>query len=203
MKKTFIKWFCFIFIFFIISCSGTKLTQTQVNKKLTGKPVSDILVIGIADKEKNRLSFENQFIAHFKEVGVEAVSSADVIPMPPDLKLEKKDILNAVKKFQNDAVIITHVKSIEDKEIRTREARSRTSFYSYYGFVYGYANQPGYSSTKKIVRLETNLYDVKTEQLIWSGVSKTWNKESKKEIINDVIKVIIDDLQKNKIISIK
>ncbi|MCD6586445.1 MAG: hypothetical protein J7K96_11840 [Desulfobacteraceae bacterium] len=203
MKKNSIKWFCFIFIFFIISCSGTKLTQKQVNKKFIGKPVSDILVIGIEDKEKNRVSFENKFVAALKAVGVEALSSADVIPMPPDLKLEKEDILNTVKKFQNDAVIITHVKSIEDKEVRTRDARSRTSFYSYYGFVYGYANQPGYSSTKKIVRLETNLYDVKTEQLIWSGVSKTWNKDSKNEIINDVIQVVIEDLQKNNIISMK
>jgi len=51
--------------------------------------------------------------------------------------------------------------------------------------------------------LETNLYDVKTEKLIWSGQSKTWSKDSKYQIINDVIKVVVDDLQKNKLISPK
>jgi len=51
--------------------------------------------------------------------------------------------------------------------------------------------------------LETNLYDVKTEELIWSGQSKTWSKDSKYQILNDVIKVVIDELQKNKLISPK
>jgi len=45
--------------------------------------------------------------------------------------------------------------------------------------------------------------NVKTEKLIWSGKSKTWSKDSKDRIINDVIKVVIDDLQNNKLISPK
>ncbi|MBC2716413.1 MAG: hypothetical protein HF978_14000 [Desulfobacteraceae bacterium] len=203
MKKNPIKWYFFIFVFFIISCSGTKLTQKQVNEEFKGKPVSDILVIAIADKEKSRLSFEKKFVAHLKAVGVEAVSSADVIPMPADLELQKEDILNAVKKFKNDAVIITHVKSIEDKDIYTRNYRGGRGYYGYYGYAHSYVHNPGYSSIDTIVRLETNLYDVKTEQLIWSGQSKTWNKDSKNEIINDVIKVVINDLQKNKLIKKK
>lgn len=195
-----VKWSFFIFIFFIISCAGTKLTHKQINEEFKGKPVSNILVIGIADNDKNRRAFENKFVAQLKKAGINAISSANVIPMPTDLKLEKEDILSVVKKYQNDAVIITHVKSLEEKEVRTRDARSRTSFYSYYGFVYGYANNSNYSGTNTSVLLETNLYDVKTEQLIWSGQSKTLKPESVNELLNDVIKVVIDDLQKNNLV---
>ncbi|MES0448059.1 MAG: hypothetical protein ABUJ92_16105, partial [Desulfobacterales bacterium] len=76
----------------------------------------------------------------------------------------------------------------------------------YYGFYrrrFSWASSAGYSSTSKTLRLETNLYDVKTEELIWSGQSKTWSRDSKYEIINDVIKVVINDLQNNKLISPK
>ena len=138
-----------------------------------------------------------------KASGVNAVSSAATIPMPPDLKLKKEDILDVVKQYNNDAVIVTHLQSVKDKDVRTRDAVSRTSFYSYYGFAYGYAGQTNYSSTNTTVLLKTKLYDVKTEQLIWSGQSETWSKDSQDQIIDDVINVVIKDLEKNKLIAPK
>lgn len=203
MKFFFAKTCCFILIFFIVSCSGTKLTQKNVNEEFIGKPVSNILVIGIGDKHKKRISFENKFVAQLKAAGVEAVSSADVIPMPPDLKLTKEDIIDVVKRFKNDAVIVTHVKGIEDKFIQSQGMSTLTSFYSYYGGVYGYISSPGYTTTETVVRLETRLFDVKTEKLMWSGESKTWNMDSEKEIMNDVIKTVIEDLRENKMIMVK
>ncbi len=163
MKKNYIKLVCFICMFFITACSGkgTKLTQTNLNEELKGKSVSNILVIAIADKHKVRVAFENKFVQQLKASGVNAVSSAATIPMPPDLKLEKEHILDVVKKYNNDAVLITFLQSVKDKDIRTRDALSLTSFYSYYGFAFGYAGQPNYSSTNKNVVPETRLYDVK------------------------------------------
>jgi hypothetical protein len=51
--------------------------------------------------------------------------------------------------------------------------------------------------------LATNLYDVKTEKRIWSGESETLKAGSVDQVINDVIKVVIDDLQNNKLITPK
>jgi hypothetical protein len=205
MKQSSVKWFgyLFSFVFLIISCAGTELTHKQINEAYKGKPVSNILVIGITGNEDSRRFFERKFVAKLKSAGVEAVSSEDAIPMPPDLKLTKEMILNAVNQFKNDAVIITHLIDKEEKEAFTRGGQAYTGYYGFYSSRFSYANDPGYSSTSKTARLETNLYDVKTEQLIWSGQSKTWSKDSKYQIINDVIRVVVDDLQKNKLISPK
>jgi len=203
MKCFPVKTCCFILIFFIASCSGTKLTQKQVNEKFVGQPVSNILVIGIANKHDKRISFENKFVARLKAAGVEAVSSAEKIPIPSDLQLEKADIIDVVKKFHNDAVIVTHVKSIEDKFIQTQGTPTMTGVYGYYGLVFGYVNSPGYTSTDTVVRLQTNLYDVKTEQLMWSGESKTWDVDSGYKMMDEVISAVIEDLQKNKMIPVK
>jgi hypothetical protein len=207
MKQSSVKWFWYLFsfIFLIISCAGTEteLTQNQVNEAYKGKPVSNILVIAITGNEDSRRSFEQKFVAQLKSAGVEAISSEDSIPMPPDLKLTKEMILNAVNQFKNDAVIITHLVDKEEKEAFTRGGRVYTGYYGFYNSRFSYANDPGYSSTSKTVRLETNLYDVKTEKLIWSGQSKTLSKDSKYQIINDVIKVVINDLQNNKLITPK
>jgi hypothetical protein len=207
MKQISVKWFgyLFSFVFIIISCAGTELTHTQVNEAYKGKPVSDILVVAITGNEDSRRSFERQFVAQLKSAGVEAISSEEAIPMPADLEMKKETILNAVKQFENDAVIITHLIDKEEKEAFTRGGSAHGGYYGFYHsrYTYSYARDPGYSSTSKSVRLETNLYDVKTEKLIWSGQSKTLSKDSKYHIMNDVIKVVINDLQKNKLISPK
>jgi hypothetical protein len=205
MKENFVKWFgyLFSFAFLIISCGGTEITQTKVDEAYKGKPVSDILVIAITGNEHNRRSFEKKFVAQLKSVGVDAISSEKAIPMPPDLELKKETILAAVSQYENDAVIITHLIGKEEKDVYTRGGSAHGGYYGFYRSRYSYAHDPGYSSTSTTVRLETNLYDVKTEKLIWSGKSETWSKGSKDQIINDVIKAVISDLQKNKLIAPK
>ena len=205
MKQSSVKWFgyLFFFIFLIISCAGTDLTHKQVNEAYKGKPVSDILVIAITGNEDSRRSFEQRFVAQLEATGVEAIASVDAIPMPADLEMKKEAILDAVNQFGNDAVIITHLIGKEEKEVYSRTGPAQIGYFGSYHSRYRYAHTTGYSSTSTTLRLETNLYDVKTEKLIWSGQSKTWNKDSKNQIINDVIKVVINDLQNNKLISPK
>ena len=203
MKQSSVKWFgyLFSFVFLIISCAGTELTNTQINEAYKGKPVSDILVIAITGNEDSRRSYERKFVAHLESIGVEAISSEDAIPMPPNLKMEKETIVNAANQFENDAVIITHLIDKEDKESYTRGGHG--GYYGFYHRRFTWSHGTGYSRTSKTIQLETNLYDVKTEELIWSGQSKTLSKDSKYQIINDVIKIVINDLQNNKLISPK
>ncbi len=203
MKENFVKWFgCLLFFTFLIfSCSGTEITRNPVDEAYRGKPMSDILVIAITGNEHSRRSFEKKFVAQLKSVGVDAISSEEAIPMPPDLELKKEAILAAVSQYENDAVIITHLIGKEEKDVYTRGGSAHGGFFGFYRSRYSSAHDPGYSSTSTTVRLETNLYDVKTEKLIWSGRSKTWSKGSKNQIINDVIKAVINDLQKNKLIA--
>ena len=204
MTQSSVKWFGYLvsFAFMILSCAGTELTHTQVNEAYKGEPASNILIIAITGNEDSRRSFERKFVSQLESVGVEAISSEEAIPMPTDLELKKETILNAVKQFENDAVIITHLIDKEEKEAFTRGGQAHSGYYGFYHsrYTYSYARDPGYSSTSKNLRLETNLYDVKTEKLIWSGQSKTLSKDSKYQIMNDVIKVVISDLQNNKLI---
>lgn len=202
MKQNTIKWFvCAVFLgILVIACAGTELTDTQVHKTVRDKPVSNILVIGIADKENNRRYFENEFVTALEATGVKAVSSADVISIPADKELKKDVILDVVNKFKNDAVIITHVAGVEKKDVYTPPTRSYGGYYDYYNNIYLHTHEPGYYSTHTQVRLKTNLYDVKTERLLWSGQSKTINPGSTRKVIDEVIQVVVKDLQKNKLL---
>jgi hypothetical protein len=187
----------------VFSCAGggTELTKKQKDKTYSGKTVSDILVIVIADQEKTRRNFEQKFVVRLKDAGVDAVSSAEVISMPSDLKLKKAEILKAVEQYGNDAVMITHLAGLEDKEVHNRINPGAHGYHTYYDLIHSYVHDPGYSTTRTTVRLETNLYDVATEKLIWSGQTKSWNVKSESDVINDVIDIVVNELQKSKLLA--
>lgn len=186
--------YLFSFVFLIVSCAGTDFKETRVDDADKGNPVSNILIIAVTGNEHNRRSYERKFVAHLKSVGVEAVASEKSIPMPGDLKLKTETILNTVDQYKNDAVIITQLVGKETDDIYQRGGVTRHGYFSY-------TRNPGYSSTITKVRLETNLYDAKTGERIWSGRSKTLSKDSTDRIMNDVIKTVIANLKKNRLIA--
>jgi len=186
-----------------LSCGGTQITKSSIDRNRVGKPVSDILVIVVADKPENRATFERKFVEHLQAAGVEAVSSTEAFPMPPDLKLEKDVILKAVAKYETDAVIITFLAGIEEKDTNVNTGRVYQGYYDYYGFAYGYVNDTGFYRGVTTVKLRTNLYDVKTEKLIWSGESKSTDVGSVGQLTNEVIPLVVAELQKNNLIAPK
>jgi hypothetical protein len=179
------------------SCASTKLTHTWVHEDYKGKAFSHFLVIGVSDQKPLRLSFEEKFVEQLKQAGVDAVSSTDSIDIPADKKLEKEEILEAVQRNQNDAVIVTHLVGVEKEEVYNPPSGVRRGYYGYYRLSYDIMHRPGYSTTQTFVRLETNVYDVKTEKPIWSGQSETWQPGSEKQIIDEVISLVIKDMRKN------
>ena len=177
-----------------IACSGSELTTKRIDPDTPTGPVSDILVIVVADRDETRRFFEDRFAEVLQNAGVDAVASASAISMPSDLELKKEAILEAVDRYDSDAVLITHLADFAYAESRSRVNPEELGFYSYYGALYAYYHDPGYSRTYATVLLETNLFEVKTEMLIWSGQTKSWDKDSPVEIINDSISLVVRDL---------
>jgi hypothetical protein len=70
-------------------------------------------------------------------------------------------------------------------------------YYGYYGMGYDVVHEPGYTRTTTIVRLETHLYDVRTEKLLWGAHSDTFDPSSTDDIIQSVSKTISKRLAKD------
>jgi hypothetical protein len=61
-------------------------------------------------------------------------------------------------------------------------------------------NTPGYYQENKVYKLETNVYDVKSEKLVWNGLTETVNPETAQDAANSIINVIVMDMIDHKII---
>jgi hypothetical protein len=63
---------------------------------------------------------------------------------------------------------------------------------------YRQVSSPDYLREDKTVRVETNLYATATREgeLVWTGISDSFNPNSAKKAINGVVKVVVKDLEK-------
>jgi hypothetical protein len=79
--------------------------------------------------------------------------------------------------------------------------------FGYYGIYYNYMSDyqeqsfsPDYYALDKTFFLETNLYNVSTEKLLWSVQSKAFNPEDLDSAFKTYKKLLIDNLKKEGLI---
>ncbi len=190
----------------LVSCANTKISQSWVEPD-NKKAYDNLLIIGIAESEQNRRAYESHFVDDLRAIGVGAEASYKLIKS--NVKIDRDSVAKAIKGLDIDGVIVTHLVAIDEETVY----RPSTGYmygggygvgygggyygglYSYYPHVNSYVNNPGYYTTHETYTLETNLYDVESEELVWSARSRSFSPESAQEVIVDVTTLLIKDLQ--------
>ena len=155
------------------------------------------MVLGLSDSESMRRSFEEQFAESLGANGVEAVTAHSLVPT--DKELSEEQFLTLLKEQSVDTLILTRVVGEQDR-LRYNppvvHPRPYYTHYGYYNWTYDQVYAPGYVEDYVEIHLETNLYDVQTSKLIWSGQKKVTDETSAKSNLRNVIKAVVKDLKK-------
>jgi ABC-type branched-subunit amino acid transport system substrate-binding protein len=143
-----------------------------------------------------RKQFENEYVKQLAIKKIEAIPSYTVLS--PDEMLDKNTIVSKIKDMNIDGVIVT--KLIE----KTKKSYAGSSFQggSYHAhYVDSFHFADSYRATQAdYVMLETNLYDTKTEKLVWSGLSETFIFRTTSESIKPFIESMIQNLSNDNMI---
>jgi hypothetical protein len=187
------------------SCaSPTRFTLLWHDQNYSGAPLQDILILGVADQPGKRRLFEDTFAQAFIGNGTNAVASYKVLP--DGGKPDQSVIDRAIASRRTDAVLVTHLLGVEEKEIYhppvsyTFPRHYRLGYYGHYVTVWDHIHQPGYYSRHQAVRLESNLYDSQTGKLIWSAQSETLDPESANVLIDSLSREVLRNLKQQKLI---
>jgi len=181
-----------------VSCATTKMTDSWRDDNFRGT-VRKAVVIGIFKEPDTRKIFEDEFADRLKARGVDATASHKIIP---DAELPDKDVvIGKIRKLGADAVLVTRIVDMEtEKNYVPGQAYAVPTYYSYYGAYYSYSYRPGYTETTGYAYMETNLYGLGDEKLIWSGRSKTKISATRYELIQAFVKTMLDGLSEAKLI---
>jgi len=206
-KGIFCSFILFIAALVLNSCASTTLTSVWKDENYRVGNIKKVLIIGFSEKPAVRRFFEDEFKRQMTPLGIGAISSYTVIPYE---KLSDKEFLAAqAKDLRADAVLITR---LVDKKTVQSYLSPETTYYTYTGprdypywpaycvNCYEIVTRPGYTIENEIVSLETNLYETRTDKLIWSALSDTFAESGKDEYIKSFIRVILKRLSNDKIL---
>jgi hypothetical protein len=195
----------------IVGCSASNswLVQVWTDPSITDRPAGKTLIIGMAREDVNRRLFESEMSALFEFKGVDADASYTLLPELPEANESGKEAVRAAiagKRFKT--VLVTRLIRIETEvEYVPGTAHSvetldpdHLGFFSHYGQSYTVVHEPGYLVQNQVVRLETRMFDVASEVLIWAAVSETFNPETVSDVVRTFGAEMLEDLEKNKLL---
>jgi hypothetical protein len=159
----------------LTSCgTSTKLSSSWVDPAAPGHSYNKLIVVGVAQNAGVRRTFEDEFVKELQSRGVNAAQSYQVLG---EGKIDKAAAAAKLREVGADGVIVTRL--VDQQTVNTYYPPTYSAAPSaYYGGWYGYYNMgymssPGYYSEDQVLRVETNLYDLSNDKLMWSGLTDT------------------------------
>lgn len=190
------------FSLLLTSCATTSLTTSWHDAQFSGSATfDDVLIIGVSEDETLRRLYEDGFVAKLAESDLRAVPSytLDI----PDIKPTRAAVAAAVDAAKARYVLMTrHVNTDTKQHYRPPEPVYVDPYYSrmdrYYPLAYREAYyRPGYTYSVTTVLLESNLYDVETQKLVWSAQSKSVDPAMTQKYLDELISIFAQDLKKS------
>ena len=197
-------------IFMIAACSpNTRITGSWINPQAKGKPVSgkSVFVASLSRSIEVRNTIENALADAAAQRNIRVIKSTSYFS--PDFYQStptREVLLSRISKTGAGSIMTV---ALINKESETRYVPGQAGyapfptyrwyggFYSYYNYWRGAFYEPGYYVTDKTYFMETNIYDVASDQLVWSAQSETVNPGSIDRFAKEYPKVLIERMIKD------
>jgi len=150
-------------------------------------PYTKVFVMVLSQNSDANYFVESQMAKTLITKGYKVVKSNDLYPpkFSPIKDFTKEQLAESIAKTGCDAILMLSLLDSKIKESYNPGTVYTPMMYGHYGSYYGYYNHyypqvysPGYYSVDKTFYLEANLFDLKSDRLLWSIQSEASNPES-------------------------
>jgi len=189
----------FSLIILLTGCGpSTKIEKSWADPSLASgpKPFNKVLVIGLLKDESTRRIAEDKMVSAIK---VSTAVQSYVYLLPTDTKDNTAEVGERMKKDGFDGIVIMRLADME-KSMNYVPGTTYGGWGGYYGYGYGMYGSPGYYTEDKTYYVETNVYSLGDDKLMWSGMTSTINPSKTGKMIDDIIIAIRDQMKKEGLI---
>lgn len=182
------------------SCATqTRVASRWISPHYSGGGMHKLLVIGVAETDLIRRTYEDRFSEALRNFGADAVASYQLLPTTDQIDREELEALVRAQGF--DGVMVTRLLDITEETTVVPPSTQIIpvagygyGYYGYYGAHYEVLHTPGYTRTTEIVRLETKLWNAKDSQLVWGVTSETFDPKSTSDGVESVTRSLANQL---------
>lgn len=203
--------------------SSTKLLSSWTGEEREAKTYDNLAVAALFPNSSNRYLVERAMVAELRHNKIKANYTYETFPMAgrigdiqnvvEDKELLQKKVRQKVTENDIDALMIITLFNTKSEQ-RYVNNRSYTmggtgyygtpymlgSYYDYYSYSIGTIYNQGYYVEDVTYFLECNLYDVENEELLWSGRTKSVNRESLEKEAEKFSGIVVKELLSKKVI---
>jgi hypothetical protein len=189
--------FAFMAISFLVSCTSTEIVSSWKDPETTisANQIDKILFIALVKNESYRRVIEDKMVALSKGKGL---ASYAFVTGSSLTKTDKAGITQRLKADGTDLIVIMRLLDVtEETRYVPSSAMNGYGGMRYGGYWGGYSYAapmyytPGYYTKDKNFLVETNVYSVEQDKLLWSGTTSSMNPSkidtTTAEIADDVI----------------
>jgi len=159
-----------------------------------GKKVAALL---ISKDEALRMSAEEALARQLVAIGVQGIGAYRLIP-----REELQDTAKAKAWFEKTGVEGAVVMRLVSAKTVTSYSPSMwssgyyTSLWGYYGYTWGVVYDPGYLREDTVVTVETLVFSVSRDKLLWAALSETTNPKSMDAFMKDLVTKAVKEMKK-------
>jgi hypothetical protein len=187
----------------MVSCSAsTTLKNSWRDPTVTGPlEFHKVLVVMLTKDGATRRTVEDDVVKRISERHqVEAVPSYTVL-MESDLR-NAEHAKQIVKEAGFDGAVALRVVGV-DKEVNYVPGTYPSPYYNFWGY-YDYAwpavYDPGYMQTDTIVNIETLVYSLKDDKLVWTGTTESFNPSDLDDLVAGIGAAVSTQMRKEGLI---
>lgn len=178
--------------------STTFISTWKVPGAATVTPVGKtIAAVFVTRNEEQRRASEDTLASDLTARGAHGVASYTVLTN--DQRDDGEAARERLKAAGADGVVVMRVVS-KDQRITYSPGTPLPGYYSGFGPYWGYgwrtAYQPGYLQTDTLVSVETLIYSMRQDKLLWAGTSRTTNPKDINTLITEVANAAAKEMTK-------
>lgn len=182
-----------------VACAGyaTSFDSTWHDPQATPVTFTKVMALAIVREEGSRRSFEDELVrAIAVNSRAEGVAAYRILAgVTPGDSVQARA---AAETAGVDGLVTMRLLGV-DTEQRLVGGAPAPAYYGspwgYYGYGWGTMYSPAYLETDRIVQLETNIYSLAQDRLVWSGRSRTTNPESVRQLVDEVAQAVVGELR--------
>jgi hypothetical protein len=156
-----------------------------------------IAALVIDQDDSLRVSGEEALARELSARGMQGIPSYRIVPKP--VLANPEEARGFFERAGVQGVVAFRV--INDERRTTYQpATWSTAYYStlwgYYGYGWGAVYDPGYKRDDRFISLESLVFSVPKNALIWAGMSTTENPKSAQAVVAEVVKEAVNEMRR-------
>jgi len=178
-------------ILLLAGCGSTRVVTKWQAPDVTGVRFTKVLALAFAPEQSMRHVAEEELCRRIAPVACKPA----YFVVPEKLMGDPQAAKALVTRADFDGAVVFRVVSAKEKVTYVPPSYGPT-FWGFYGYATPRVYDPGYYRSDEVVRVETSIYSLKEDRLLWVATTETMNPKSVPDLVGEVAEQVRKELER-------